>query len=115
MKPEEGRAFLNHNRDIGMLAKDRMVVLGLNQGIEFYGRNPKQAEMALIGGAPSSNEEELEKDTISLFQVADDLYMHRKYAIDGLSQSETRNAQPTQPATSQAWQTGIAPNVVRQN
>ena len=30
-RPEEGRAFLNHNRDIGMLAHDRMVVLGLHE------------------------------------------------------------------------------------
>ena len=30
-QPEEGRAFLNHNRDIGLLAHDRLVVLGLMQ------------------------------------------------------------------------------------
>ena len=43
--PEAGRALLNHNRDIGLLARDRLVVLGLLQTVEFYAGDPKRVEM----------------------------------------------------------------------
>jgi phosphoglycerol transferase MdoB-like AlkP superfamily enzyme len=79
--PEDGRAFLNHNRDIGMLAHDRMVVLGLMQTVEFYRGNPKEVEMSLLD-QPTAADLELEKDAMAIYEVADDLYMHRRYRID---------------------------------
>jgi phosphoglycerol transferase MdoB-like AlkP superfamily enzyme len=78
---ESGRALLNHNRDIGLLARDRLVVLGLRQTVEFYAGNPKVVDMGLLG-QPGQAERELEQDTIALYQVADDLYTHRRYRID---------------------------------
>jgi phosphoglycerol transferase MdoB-like AlkP superfamily enzyme len=80
-KPEEGRVFLNHNRDIGMLAGDRMVVLGLRQTEEFYAGNPKLVDVSLLP-QPGDAERELEKDAASIYQVADDLYIHRRYRIN---------------------------------
>jgi phosphoglycerol transferase MdoB-like AlkP superfamily enzyme len=80
-RPEEGRALLNHNRDIGRLAHDRLVVLGLKQTVEFYQGDPKVAEMRPLS-QPTDADRELELDAIALFQVADDLYMHRRYRID---------------------------------
>ena len=80
-RPEEGRAFLNHNRDIGMLAHERLVVLGLMQTSVFYEGNPKKKEMTLLA-QPNDADRELEKDTIAIFQVADDLYVHDHYNID---------------------------------
>ena len=80
MKPEEGRAYLNHNRDIGMLAHDRLVVLGLKQTVEFYQGNPKVVDMSVLT-QPTAADEEIEKDAISIYQVADDLYMHSRYAL----------------------------------
>src|SRR6185369_7750221 len=41
MKPAEGRVFINHNRDIGMMAGERLIVLGLMNTVEFYEGNPK--------------------------------------------------------------------------
>jgi phosphoglycerol transferase MdoB-like AlkP superfamily enzyme len=79
-RAEEGRACLNHNRDIGMLSGDRLVVLGLMQGEEFYSGNPKLAEMKPLP-SPAAADRELEKDAIALFQVADDLYMHQRYRL----------------------------------
>jgi phosphoglycerol transferase MdoB-like AlkP superfamily enzyme len=76
------RAFLNHNRDIGILAHDRLVVLGLKQTVEFYQGDPKVAEMKLLP-QPTDTDRELEQDTIALYQVADDLYMHQRYRVDG--------------------------------
>jgi phosphoglycerol transferase MdoB-like AlkP superfamily enzyme len=81
MKPEDGRVFLNHNRDIGMLAHDRLVVLGLMQTVEFYQGDPKQVDMSLLK-TPTDADRELEKDATAIYQIADDLYTHRRYHID---------------------------------
>ncbi len=79
--PEAGRALLNHNRDIGLLARDRLVVLGLLQTAEFYAGNPKKVEMELLS-QPTDADRELERDAVALYQVADDLYTHKRYRID---------------------------------
>ena len=79
--PEQGRALLNHNRDIGLLARDRMVVLGLMHTVEFYQGDPKQVDMSPLAN-PGAAELELEKDATALYQVADDLYIHQRYRID---------------------------------
>jgi phosphoglycerol transferase MdoB-like AlkP superfamily enzyme len=80
-RPEDGRALLNHNRDIGMLAHDRLAILGLKQTVEFYQGDPKIAEMRPLT-QPTDADRELEQNVIALYQVADDLYMHRRYRID---------------------------------
>jgi phosphoglycerol transferase MdoB-like AlkP superfamily enzyme len=79
--PASGRALLNHNRDIGMLARDRLIVLGLRQTVEFYQGNPKTVDMSLLS-QPTEADRELEQDTMAIYQVADDLYMHQLYHID---------------------------------
>jgi phosphoglycerol transferase MdoB-like AlkP superfamily enzyme len=81
-QPAEGRAFLNHNRDIGLLMHDRLAVLGLMKTVEFYQGDPKVVEMSLLT-QPTDADREIEKDAIAIYQVADDLYMHRRYRIDG--------------------------------
>ncbi|MCX6923696.1 MAG: LTA synthase family protein, partial [Verrucomicrobia bacterium] len=85
--PGEGRALLNHNRDIGLLTHDRLVVLGLKQTVEFYQGDPKVAEVSLFS-QPTDADREIEKDAIALYQVADDLYMHRRYRLDGAPAGE---------------------------
>jgi len=77
----EGRVLLNHNRDIGMLAGDNMVVLGLMKTVEFYLGDPKVVDMNL-NTSPSDVQSELEKDAIAIYQVADDLYINQRYRID---------------------------------
>jgi hypothetical protein len=81
MKPEDGRVFLNHNRDIGMLAHNRLIVLGLMQTDEFYEGDPKQVEMTPLAH-PTESDLELEKDASAIYQVSDDLYMHQRYRLD---------------------------------
>jgi len=78
--PATGRAVLNHNRDVGLFMHDRLVVLGLKQSVQFYAGDPKVAEMKPLS-APTAPDLELEQDAIALYQVADDLYMHRRYRI----------------------------------
>jgi hypothetical protein len=95
--PQNGRALLNHNRDIGMLAHDRLVVLGLMQNEEFYEGDPKVVDMSPVAH-PSESDRELQKDAMAIFQVADDLYMHRQYHIDG---PPANPGQPPPRATAQ--------------
>ena len=80
-RPEAGRALLNHNRDIGLLARDRLVVLGLMQTVEFYAGDPKRVDMNLLP-VPTEADRELQRDTIAIFQVADELYTRQHYHLD---------------------------------
>ncbi len=81
LPPEQGRALLNHNRDIGLLARNRLVVLGLMKTSEFYQGDPKRTEVVPLK-QPSASDRSLEEDAIALFQVADDLYMHQEYTLE---------------------------------
>lgn len=81
MPREDGRVFLGHNRDIGMLAHDRLVVLGLMKTDEFYQGDPKKVDLTVLRN-PTDADRELELDAMAIYQVADDLYANRKYAID---------------------------------
>ncbi|MGN6555358.1 MAG: hypothetical protein ACTHLW_16760, partial [Verrucomicrobiota bacterium] len=92
--PETARALLNHNRSIGMYADARMAILGLQQSINFYEGDPKTTGLKPVS-TPTSEFTELEKNATSLFQVADELYMNRRYRIDGVPDP----AAPTAPAT----------------
>ena len=79
--PETLHALLNHNRDIGMFAQNRMVVLGLQKKVEFYAGNPHEINLQLTP-QPSPEDLELEKNAEAIFQVADELYMQRQYHLD---------------------------------
>ena len=45
--PDTFHALLNHNRDIGLFARDRMVVLGLQKTVEFYAGDPHVVNLEL--------------------------------------------------------------------
>ena len=79
--PDTFHALLNHNRDIGMFANDRMVVLGLQKTVEFYAGNPHAVNLELKPH-PTPEDLELEKNAEAIFQVADELYMNRRYHLD---------------------------------
>ncbi len=79
--PEQDRVLLHHNRDIGLYARQRLVVLGLKQTMEYYEGDPKTAGLKRLD-TPELLENELAMDTIALFQVADDLYIHQRYRLD---------------------------------
>ena len=79
--PETFHALLNHNRDIGMFAQNRMVVLGLQKTVGFYEGDPKIAEIKPTA-MPAPEDLESEKNAEAIFQVADELYMNRRYHLD---------------------------------
>jgi phosphoglycerol transferase MdoB-like AlkP superfamily enzyme len=79
--PETFHALLNHNRDIGMFAQNRMVVLGLQKAVEFYAGDPHSVNLQLTP-QPTPEDLELEKNAEAIYQVADELYMNRHYHLD---------------------------------
>ncbi len=64
-----------------MFANDRMVVLGLQKAVEFYAGNPHTVNLELTP-QPTPEDLELEKNAEAIFQVADELYMNRRYHLD---------------------------------
>jgi len=78
----DGRVLINHNRDVGLLTRDRFAVLGLRQTVELLQGDPKAGDMKPVA-TPGAAEKELELDAMAFFQVADDLYIHERYRIDG--------------------------------
>ena len=73
--------FINHNRDIGLLVRDRFAVLGLRQSVEFFSGDPQAGDMKAVA-TPGAAEKELEADATAFYQVADDLYVHQRFRID---------------------------------
>jgi phosphoglycerol transferase MdoB-like AlkP superfamily enzyme len=78
--PDKRRIYLNHNRDIGMMASNKMVVLELKKGVEYFDGDPKEGLKAV--DKPNEIDLDLEKNTEALYQVADDLYIRRLYRLD---------------------------------
>ena len=64
-----------------MLTKDRLLVLGLMKNQEVYAGDPKMTEVKVLQ-SPGALEEELAKDAVAVYQVADDLYIHQRYRIE---------------------------------
>ena len=79
--PDKSWLVMHHNRDIGMLQNDRLLVLGINKSAELYLGNPKAGPMRRQNGLGDASHEELRKDTISVFQMADELYTEGRYRI----------------------------------
>jgi phosphoglycerol transferase MdoB-like AlkP superfamily enzyme len=95
--PEAGRVLVQHNRDIGMIRQDHMVVLGLHKTIEYYHRDTPGGEFHRVE-KPDAADRELLGDAISLYQTADTLYLQRRYWV----QNET--ALPRQPLSAHSSQ-----------
>ncbi|MDB6067546.1 MAG: sulfatase [Pedosphaera sp.] len=87
--PEGGRVLINHNRDIGMLRDDRLVVLTMPKAVEFFRGNPKTEDMRRVL-EPDAADLELQKDAMALFQTADELYIHEHYRVQPGEQSKAR-------------------------
>jgi hypothetical protein len=56
------------------------VVLGINKTVEYYHGNPKAEGLQRIAH-PEPADLELEKDAMALYQMADELYTSRRYAV----------------------------------
>ena len=76
-----GRAFVNHNRSIGMLTDSMLVVLGLNQSRTFYTRPDRRSDTFNQTTAETPALQELAADTAAAFQTAYQVYRERRYRL----------------------------------
>jgi phosphoglycerol transferase MdoB-like AlkP superfamily enzyme len=76
-----GRAFVNHNRSIGMLTDRLLVVLGLHQTKAFYTRSGKDSDTFVRIDAETSELKELAADASAAFQTAYQVYRERRYVL----------------------------------
>jgi phosphoglycerol transferase MdoB-like AlkP superfamily enzyme len=79
--PDTGRVFLNHNREIAGFSGQEMVVFSLNKKMEGYFGNPKEGAMRPCPPSELGSLESLIRRTTAFYQVADDLYMNRRYSF----------------------------------
>lgn len=79
--PGNRLVLLNHNRAIGAYRDHRLAVLSLNKKVEFFRGDPKLGQMIRVD-QPEAADDELGQDAITLFQVADELYMGRRFCLD---------------------------------
>ncbi len=78
--PEQSRCLMHHNRSIAIYRDQRQVVFGLNKSVEYWTGDPRSGTMSRTD-SPDAIARELQLDGTALFQVADDLYMNRRYRV----------------------------------
>ena len=78
-----GRAFVQHDRDIGLLTDDTLVVLGLKGTSQVWVRSAAAADDFVIvpDGLRTHAQQELVRDATAVFQTADELYRAGNYAL----------------------------------
>jgi phosphoglycerol transferase MdoB-like AlkP superfamily enzyme len=81
--PSQSRCVMHHNRSIAVYRDQRQVVFGLNKSVELFTGDPKSGNMERVDEFDPIAKQ-LQQDGTALFQVADDLYMHRAYQVQDL-------------------------------
>ena len=69
MKPEEGYAVFNHNRNIAMMRGDQIATLGFGKTVQTETYDPASGELR-----PAPHNPVLEQDAQSMFQMSYDLF-----------------------------------------
>jgi phosphoglycerol transferase MdoB-like AlkP superfamily enzyme len=85
-----GRAFVQHDRDIGLLTEDALVVLGLKGTSQVWVRSAAAADAFVIVPENLRTRAQLElvRDAIGVFQTADELYRAGAYVLGRPSPAE---------------------------
>lgn len=80
---EGGRAFLQHNRDIGLLTDDTMVILGLQKKLYFYQRPGRDSDTftEVFGEAVTPAMRAAARDATCVFQTAYELYVNERFRL----------------------------------
>ena len=78
-----GRAFVNHNRGIGLLTDDRLVVLGVHRSETFYQRADRKSDTFTQVDGRASRDGELAADAAAVFQAAYEAYMTKRFRLPG--------------------------------
>jgi hypothetical protein len=78
-----GRAFVQHNRDVGLLTDRALVTLGLQRHDTCYTRSGRDSDAFTRVASCSANAElqALEDDAAAVFQTADTMLRERTFRI----------------------------------
>jgi len=78
-----GRAFVNHNREIGILTDDTLVALGLQKRLTVYRRSGRSSDAfsAVAKDQFTATDQELIRQATAVFQSAYALYESRSYVL----------------------------------
>lgn len=77
---ERALCLMHHNRSIAVYRDGRQVVFGLNKTIEYWKGIPALGNMERVSEVDDSFRT-IESNGLSLFQVADELYIHERYSL----------------------------------
>lgn len=80
-----GRAFVNHNRSIGVLTDAKLVVLGLHHSRTFYERADRKSDSFSDVNGDSPSHGELAADAAAIFQTAYQIYREGEYKLPEVS------------------------------
>lgn len=81
--PDGGRAFVHHNRDVGILVDDALVVLGLQNAVSYYTRSGRDSD-AFAHVPPerlTPRLKALADDAAAVFGTAYELYQNRRFRL----------------------------------
>lgn len=82
---EGGRAYVHHNRDVGLLTDDRLVVLGLKKTVSYYHREDRRSDVLQSTRADEATMEDvrLANRAAAVFQTAYEHYQGKQLGMDG--------------------------------
>lgn len=94
-----GRAFVQHNRSVGMLTDEALVILGLQKRIYYYTRSGRGSDAfhRVAEGKVTADLRELAKDVTSVFQTAYELYTNERFQLLDLAPPAGAGASPARP------------------
>ncbi|HQZ40116.1 MAG TPA: LTA synthase family protein [Vicinamibacterales bacterium] len=78
---EGGRAFVNHNRSVGLLTDSALVVLGLHRSVAFYTRTDRTSDEFHRATGETPPLRDLASDAEAAFQTAYEYYRGRRYSL----------------------------------
>ena len=85
-----GRAFVNHNRNVGLLTDTNLVVLGLHRQLTFYARVERHSDQFVRVERPTAEMEAIADDAKAAFQTAYRRYQARAYRLPAASERAGR-------------------------
>jgi phosphoglycerol transferase MdoB-like AlkP superfamily enzyme len=75
-----GRAFVNHNRSVGIVTDSAMAILDLHQRVNYYTR-PDRSPEHFVPASESPALREIALDAEALYQTADRVYRSHEYVL----------------------------------
>ncbi len=83
LPPDGGRAFVQHNNEVGLLLDQTMVVLGLKGRLWYYQRSGRDSDKFDLLSPERVTPElrDLAKDTAAVYQTGYELYVHEHFKL----------------------------------